>query len=406
LGPLPQDIDVVRLDASLAVLDDVDPAVGVEVEGKTYAWQPYSFSWRWGVEGDPGHQGYHGLKENITDDFICLGKPKVGLNETLYADEEGSRYYLWTTALSPEETEANIVVGSLKPAVVYLNGERLADMETRLKLRLGNNPLLLRYDRPGRGHFVLERNNAGEKRGRIPLTMQWYDAPGLVLFDAYPSPARAAGWYRFTAPPGLHGMTAIIHGNVEGWVNGQPLPIEQVVPQKNGAIQYKLRLEKPAVEKSTVALRVKPIAGFYGGSAIPEPIKLECGAGLIALGDWSKGSALECYSGGALYSKSITSTTEQVQGQVALDLGEVVATAEVLVNGRVTGIRVAPPWIVDITEYVKVGENRIEVLVYNTLANQYLTVPTRYRRSIRSGLIGPVRIETHQEVTLQETGLN
>ncbi len=357
------------------------------------------------VEGDPGHQGYHGLKENVTDDFICLGQPKGGLNETLYVEEnEGSRYYLWTTALSPEQTEANIVVGGLKPAVVFLDGERVADLETRLKLDSGNNPLLLRYDRPGRGHFVLERNSAGEKRERTPLAMQWYDAPGLVLFDAYPSPVRAAGWYRFTAPPGLHGMTAIVHGNVEGWVNGQPLRIEQVVPQKNGAMQYKLRLEKPVLEKSTVALRVKPIAGFYGGSAIPEPIKLECGAGLITLGDWSKGSVLECYSGGAWYRKRITLTAEQVQGRVVLDLGEVVATAEVLVNGRVAGIRVAPPWIVDITKCVKAGDNQIEVLVYNTLANQYLTVPTRYRGSIRSGLIGPVRIETHREVTLQETG--
>jgi len=39
------------------------------------------------------------------------------------------------------------------------------------------------------------------------------------------------------------------------------------------------------------------------------------------------------------------------------------------------------------------GENRIEILVYNTLANHYLTIPTRYRGSLRSGLIGPVRLE-------------
>lgn len=50
----------------------------------------------------------------------------------------------------------------------------------------------------------------------------------------------------------------------------------------------------------------------------------------------------------------------------------------------------------DITALVQRGENRIEVLVYNTLANHYSTIPNRYRGSPASGLFGPVRIEyTH-----------
>ena len=51
------------------------------------------------------------------------------------------------------------------------------------------------------------------------------------------------------------------------------------------------------------------------------------------------------------------------------------------------------PWKQNIAGYVHPGESRIEVLVYNTLANQYQTIPTRYRGSPESGLIGPVRIE-------------
>jgi hypothetical protein len=71
----------------------------------------------------------------------------------------------------------------------------------------------------------------------------------------------------------------------------------------------------------------------------------------------------------------------------------VVATAEVRVNGQVAGIRVAPPWRVDISKQVKAGENRIEVLVFNTLANHYLTIPTRYRGELTSGLLGPMTLE-------------
>jgi hypothetical protein len=86
-------------------------------------------------------------------------------------------------------------------------------------------------------------------------------------------------------------------------------------------------------------------------------------------------------------------TGPQAGGQVALHLGAVVATAEVRVNGRMAGIRVAPPWTFDLTGLVKPGDNQIEILVYNTLANHYLTVPTRYGGKPTSGLLGPVTIQ-------------
>ena len=78
---------------------------------------------------------------------------------------------------------------------------------------------------------------------------------------------------------------------------------------------------------------------------------------------------------------------------MVLDLGSVVATADVRVNGKRAGIRVAPPWRIDISDCVKLGENTLEVLVYNTLANHYQTIPSRYRGSPLSGLMGPVTLE-------------
>jgi hypothetical protein len=41
---------------------------------------------------------------------------------------------------------------------------------------------------------------------------------------------------------------------------------------------------------------------------------------------------------------------------------------------------------------VRPGENRLEILVCNTLANHYSTVPTRYRGESKSGLLGPVTL--------------
>ena len=43
------------------------------ISGKKYRWKEYSFSWQHGVEGDYGHQGYHGLKGEMYDNFIRLG---------------------------------------------------------------------------------------------------------------------------------------------------------------------------------------------------------------------------------------------------------------------------------------------------------------------------------------------
>ncbi|MHC4180420.1 MAG: glycosylhydrolase-like jelly roll fold domain-containing protein, partial [Planctomycetota bacterium] len=407
LGPLPKSPDVAALDAKLGALKTVDPTVPIEIGGKRYAWMPYAFSWRWGKQGDPGHQGYHGLKENVSDDFIRLGKPRGGHNETLYgAEQAGTRYYLWTAVVVSRPTKARITAGGeLKPAAVYLNGVAIADLEAGAALRAGCNPLLLRYDTPGRGHFVLEDPAAQTPRitapkSRTPLSMTWYDRPGVLLMDAMPAVGKPVGWYRFVAPPGLRGMTLTAYGKVQAWADGRPVTIAAEETTARGAVRYRLILDDPIAGKAKVAMRIEPLHGYYGGSAVPEPVQLDCGIGMIARGDWSKGSALECYSGGVWYRENVTLSVPQVGSRVMLDLGRVVATAEVRVNGQLVGVRVAPPWQFDVTEFVKAGENRLEILVYNTLANHYRTVPTRYRGNSESGLMGPVRLKFLQEVTL------
>ncbi|MEI7899829.1 MAG: hypothetical protein WCK89_06220 [bacterium] len=72
-------------------------------------------------------------------------------------------------------------------------------------------------------------------------------------------------------------------------------------------------------------------------------------------------------------------------------------SAEVRVNGQPAGIRVSPPWRFDITSLVKPGENRIEILVRNTLANHYTTVPTQYRGKTTAGLLGPVTLNLQKD---------
>jgi hypothetical protein len=572
---LPDKADTEALETRLATLTQVDPSTPIEIEGKQYRWQPYQFSMRYGVEGDPGHEGYHGLKELVTDDFIALGKRNFSGTSSSYSKEDaGSRYYLWSSIATPGKVSAQAAFGGMKPAGVWLNHARLAKVPARIQLGSGANPLLLRYDSPGRGYFVMETGNAAPaaevsneifssaafyiwypndkstadryfrkvfqvtklpKQARLRITcdnayavylngkqvgrgsrweavqeydvhkvlqvganviavaghndgadagliaeiiadgqrlaatdaswlcaqteekgwlepgfdpnaaqtpsgakaksnwvkaeqissfedslwykhqfgpprleasaeaepeskpgslaMRWYNKPGLLPFDTRPQETKPAGWYRFVSPPGLRSMTIVARGTVRAWADGKELKVTAGKKRDDGTFEFKATVPQPAAGAVRVALRLEQERGCYGGATIPEPIQLDCVAGRIATGDWSKMGVLECYSGGAWYRKSLSITAEQKRGRIILDLGDICSSAEIHLNGKLAGIRIAPPWKVDITDSAKTGNNRLEVLVYNTLGNHYLTIPTRYLGATRSGLIGPVRLE-------------
>jgi hypothetical protein len=397
LGPFPTDVNNDALEAELTKLTQINPQEAVSIAGKELHWRPYSFSWRQGLEGDPGHQGYHGLKEKVTDHFLCLGKRDNAHNEFKYeAEREGSRYYVWTNATVDQQTTAHIIASAAKeneqphasevltPAAVFLNGKPIKNVTEPVSLQSGANPILIRYDHAGRGYFVLKRDEPDANLNeRTPLSMTWFDDPSVIRFDVYAG-EKPAEWFRFTAPPGLRAMTVTVQGAVEAWANGQPMSITG---------EGRFEVETPLSRAAVVALRVRPNTGFSGAAVFPEPVRLECGTGIIPLGDWSKMGALECYSGGMIYRKHFALSAEQTAGQVVIDLGRVCATAEVRINGQTAGVKIAPPWTVDISKLVKSGKNQIEVIVYNTLSNHYSTIPTRYRGPLDSGLIGPVSIQ-------------
>ncbi len=340
--------------------------------------KPYEFSWRWGIENDPGHQGYHGLKEEVHDEFLAIGKTKKGAGhspDVIGYETEGTSYFS-TAVIAPRDMTAYALTGGIEPAKVWLNGERVTG--TTLALSAGVNPLVLEYTNPGRTYFVVSTAPAAEspqvelaatngqprfKQGN--LAMSWWTNTNVLPFDVRANEAKPVGWYRFVSPPGLRSLTFAVRGKVQAWADGQPL----------AATDGKFTLARPAFKPVMVLVRIEQERGCYGGAALPEPIELDCGPGQFALGDWSQNESLACYSGGAWYRKTISLSVEQIRRQTMLDLGHVAASAEVRVNGQISGIRLAPPWTVDISKQLKPGDNRLEVLVCNTLANHYTTIP-------------------------------
>lgn len=403
LGPLPGGSDSLLLESGLSAIRSVDPAVPVSVAGKLYYWSPYEFSWRWGLKGNPGRQGYHGLKELIHNDVFQLGDavrdwPGVP-RPRIVPEKEGSTYFLWSTVASGQDQTAKLLRGGIDPTGLWVNHTSVDATSSQVNLKQGANTVLLRYSAAGTGFLIFEREvtNPGWKQS-IPLASNWYANPSVLPYDPLPGTIKPAGWYRFKAPPGLLSIELAVNQKPQIWVNGKEIPLKSYKPIPGlfaDSTQKSWKAELPATVSmsSSVALRVQMEPGFYGGAAVPEPIRLNCGKGVIRLGDLYDNESLMNYSGGMWYRKTMVLTTSQAgSSRVILDLGELVSTAEVVINGKPAGKRLCPPWQFDLTGKVKSGENRLEVLIYNTLGNYYLTTPSKYAGSGKSGLIGPVRL--------------
>jgi len=77
---------------------------------------------------------------------------------------------------------------------------------------------------------------------------------------------------------------------------------------------------------------------------------------------------------------------------VRLDLGDVRETVRVMINGRRAGDLLWPPYRLRVEPFLKMGENRLTLVVTNTMANRLEST------SPASGLLGPVKLEFGQMV--------
>jgi beta-phosphoglucomutase len=86
---------------------------------------------------------------------------------------------------------------------------------------------------------------------------------------------------------------------------------------------------------------------------------------------------------------------------VWLDLGEAYETTEVWVNDRPAGIRLCPPYQMEISGLLQPGVNKLTVDVTNTLVKSTPDFFSRFAHQEPSGLLGPVRLLFSQPVRYQ-----
>jgi hypothetical protein len=141
---------------------------------------------------------------------------------------------------------------------------------------------------------------------------------------------------------------------------------------------------------------------FIDGQDAPRNVRLA--------GAWTdhENPAMRHYSGRAAYTGNIAVRGEWLRDQrIELDLGDVRELARVLVNGVDQGVWWTAPFRRDITDALRAGDNRLEIIVTNYWANRLIgdeqPGATRFTFApIRpysadsplrpSGLLGPVRL--------------
>ena len=190
----------------------------------------------------------------------------------------------------------------------------------------------------------------------------------------------------FESAPGTRSMSFETAGKIlEILVGGRKVDFKETGPGKYLADNLPV---EPGV--TTVTVRALPEADSPGAAFFREPVKIDCEGGRLAPGDWTNAGAMRFYSGGVKYSKVID--VKAKEKRMELDLGDVDATCGVSVGGKPVDILLSPPYKLDITDFVKKGQNKIEVLVYSSLSNHYQTIPSPYKGTPRAGLMGPVRM--------------
>ena len=88
--------------------------------------------------------------------------------------------------------------------------------------------------------------------------------------------------------------------------------------------------------------------------------------------DWTTSSDLRIkyYSGTAIYKKTISHTPNGEK--IYLDLGDPAFIARVFINSVDVGVIWCSPWALEITDYLKGGDNELEIHVANSLINRMI----------------------------------
>ena len=291
-----------------------------------------------------------------------------------------------TFVYAPEDLQAEITVETERPWAIASEAPERWDLPSVASLRVG-------------GAEVEPNARVALKAGYTPVevTFEAYGRAALVFSDVTPG----RSFPQLKAPP--LSMKWNAQGNRLGYdpFGGRHRKGTFVAAVSPGTVDAKVdvrgKLLRKEIKDGVLTVEVEFEPCWIGGNAFNDVVKLVMEPAEMELGDWARHEGLRCYSGGAVYRKTVEVPTASRKGaqRILLDLGAVGCAAEVAVNGRTVGARTCPPWTIDVTEALRDSANDLAVTVYNTLNNHCQTIPTRYKvptDEAPSGLLGPVSL--------------
>ena len=109
------------------------------------------------------------------------------------------------------------------------------------------------------------------------------------------------------------------------------------------------------------------------------------------------------FSGTGIYSQYFSVGTLMKNRRFILSTNDVKNIMEVWLNGQKVGVRCWQPFELDITDQLKQGENRLDIMVTNTMANRYMLNKKEYLHGekwgkvLKSGLTEKVEIKIYDK---------
>ena len=257
--------------------------------------------------------------------------------------------------------------------------------------------------------------------GALPASDVQFSAPAPAIKYLHRRWQDADLYFFFNESDSAQQVDAVLAGagKVQDW-DAETGAIRELAPD-NTADPVTLRLDPYGTRfvvigaaPANLAPALPVPAGQATVAAIPGPWQLQIGQSQLTtpLMTWSA-LGMPQFWGAALYTTEFTSGFEPGTS-LTLDLGQVLYSAHVWVNGHDLGARAWRPFTWDVTKDLQPGDNQIVVEVRNTPANELSGDPVRLAQvqalgwlqgsyystysvfdaqMVPSGLIGPVEIE-------------
>jgi len=282
------------------------------------------------------------------------------------------------------------------PSALIIQGEISTKNKKNVSLQTNEAWTVHTQEAPGWNNKQLNLNwDQAVARGTPPVLPF-----GDISFLGFPAMYPRTVWYQVPLPAGTIRVKApVIQGEWTAFLDGEEVQFD------------KLKIAPSAPAKS-IYFKVKAKTENDG---LQEPIEVLCEPRTQQLTDWSELN-LRWYSGKIIYKNSFE-INKLKKGRVAfLDLGELMHSAEAFLNDQPVGVRLWTPFLFDLSPALKEGRNELKIIVSNLLANRKKyasSIPHEGRLinkhwfqdsltqdSLRSGLLGPVRVKIQRQLKI------